>query len=113
MSNYIIKLHDQATEKNYYLIWSSASAAPVTHGMHLEEFRNYYIQKYGDDSRMSLDLRLKRVNETGTSERGGKLSTLLENNRAGDDKVTSLTEQEIIKKYCNKDDAYFHMINQL
>jgi len=74
--------------------------APVTYGMSLEEFREYYRDEYGRRSMEALDERLVRVEEKGTSSQiHASVDDLLQNNRAGDNEAC-ISKQEIIRKYC-------------
>lgn len=61
MPRYIIKLND------YYFEWSSIVDAPVTFGMKLEDFKEYYQEAYGIERMRDLDYRLERIEMFGTS----------------------------------------------
>ena len=86
----------------YYLEWSSVVDAPVTFGMPLEEFEEYYRARYGIDSLDGLADRMERVEKTGTSSRLDKnLEEFIASNRAGKNE-TCLTLEEIKDWYCIK-----------
>jgi hypothetical protein len=94
MPRYIIKLADK------YLEWSTIVDAPVTNGMSLEEFKEYYKSEYGVQGLNGLEERLKRVEEKGTSSiYEGSVDEVISGNRAGDNEK-KLTKEEIIEKYC-------------
>jgi hypothetical protein len=94
MGRFIIKIKDM------YLEYSSITDSPVTFGMVLDEFKKYYKTVYGATEMHELEIRLKRVDEQGTS---GYYKTTLEDflagNRAGPNEST-LTTEEIYKAYC-------------
>lgn len=92
MPEFVVKLLDG--DKSYYLSWSTVVDAPVTSGMSLEDFRDWY----GDDA--ELDERLARVEAKGTSANHYKSADeLIAFNRAGLDE-TRLTKEQIIDHYC-------------
>lgn len=93
MGRSIVKLGD------YYLEWSTIVDAPVTFGMSLEEFKEYYLAEYGRQGFGDLERRLERVEQSRTSYRIGTLDDLLLCNRAGPDD-SELTKVEIYKAYC-------------
>ncbi len=94
MPRYIVKLQD------YYLEWSTVVDAPVTYGMTLEEFKEYYQQEYGADGMRNLLDRLLRVEAKGTSSQlDDSVESVVSCNRAGKDE-TSLTVEQIIDFYC-------------
>jgi len=102
MPRYIVKLED------YYLEWSTVVDAPVTYGMPLEEFQEYYEKEYGRDGLRELGQRLRRTEETGCSAHSMTADDLLECNHAGED-GKRISKDEIIKKYCHdrgKDDYH-------
>lgn len=57
MGRYILKI------KDHYLEWSTVVDAPVTFGMLLPEFKEYYRDEYGRDGYRELKHRLERVEE--------------------------------------------------
>lgn len=94
MGRFIVKL------EGYYLEWSEVVDAPTTFGMPLEEFKEYYRERYGEASMDQLEPRLERVEKNGTSSLGGwSAGDFVAGNRAGP-KESSLTIEEIIKAYC-------------
>lgn len=99
MGRATIKLTDKKTNIDYYLEWSSVVDAPVTNGMSLEEFKEYFEKEYGTINLPRLESRLKKVEETGTSSSLLSLESLSNFNHAGHDGRT-LSIEEIINKYC-------------
>ncbi len=102
MPQYILKMSSEG--RDFYLEWSTVVDAPVTYGMPLEEFKEYYRQEYGqegfDDQVMQrLSQRLERVERTGCSAHGKDIDTILLGNRAGENE-TELTKSEIFRRYC-------------
>lgn len=94
MATYIVKLED------YYFEWGTITDAPLTFGMSLREFQEYYLEEYGRSGYKKLAGRLKRVEEHGTSSRMGYTPTrLLTHNRAGPER-SRLTVDEILQVYC-------------
>lgn len=85
--------------KNFYLEWSTLVDAPVTDGMSLKEFKEYYKQEYGNQGMGQLPQRLAKVERTGCSAHGETLDDVLRGNRAGDDE-RKLSKAEIFRKYC-------------
>lgn len=101
MPTYIIKLKDEKFNRDYYMEWSTVVDAPVTYGMNLEDFKNYYKNQYGVSGLSKLDARLERVEKTGTSGYPpfDNLQELVFPNRAGKgEKEIGL--DEILDKYC-------------
>ena len=100
MPRYIIKLSNSFNNKNYYLEWSTIVDTPLTHGMEIEEFKEYYKNNYGILSfEHELPERLERVEKSGTSSLSSTLEDLIRTNNAGND-GQCLTYEEIIEKYC-------------
>lgn len=94
MGRFIVKLED------YYLEWSTIVDAPVTFGMSLEQFKEYYQGEYGRSSMVDLERRLERAEKFGTSSlNDSRTDELIAGNRAGPNE-TSLTVEEIVKAYC-------------
>lgn len=81
MPNYICKLSDGF--RPFYFEWSTIVDAPVTYGMLREDFIAYYLRRYGETSKTDLDIRLSRVEATGTSCMDQTLDEVLSCNRAG------------------------------
>lgn len=63
MGQFIVKLEGQ------YLIWSTVVDAPITRGLTLEELREYTVEEAKEEALRSLEERLMRVEEKGTSSR--------------------------------------------
>ena len=98
MGTYIVKIPCDGID--YYLEWSSIVDAPVTYGMTLDEFMSYYKSEYGNNGLRGLDKRMKRVNETGTSDTVSRrpLNEWIRGNRAGDNEA-ELTLDQIANEY--------------
>jgi len=99
LPHYIIKLTDN--NQDYYLEWCPVIDAPLTDGMTLEEFKEFYRNEFGDINTPALERRLARVEKTGTSSNhlASTVDSTIKNNRAGID-GQSLSKQEIIQRYC-------------
>jgi hypothetical protein len=67
MPRFIIKITDKSTRKDYYLDYSTVVDAPVTHGMDLIKFKEYYLEEYGELEYQRIDERLARVDKNGCS----------------------------------------------
>jgi hypothetical protein len=97
MTRHIIKLlHDK---QEFYLEWSTITDSPVTNGMSLEEFKEYYRKEYGKKGLNKLAKKLERVEKKRCSAVYESLETLLSINHAGDNNK-ELSVEEIIEKYC-------------
>ena len=108
MPRFIIKLVDEKFNKINYLEWSTIVDAPVTAGMSINEFRDYYRMKYGTNNLSELDERLRRTDECGCSSMvGDTIHSLIECNRAGPNE-TCLNKEELLEEYCRK---YYHSTN--
>lgn len=101
MPTYIIKINDPKDNQDYYLEWSTVVDAPVTYGLSLEDFKEYYKDRYGRDGMARIDERLVRVEQTGTSSQmpGDNLDEMLVANRAGPDE-TEIDKEGILERYC-------------
>ncbi len=68
--------------------------------MTLDEFMDYYKEEYGNEGLRRLPERMKRVNETGTSDGVSRLplERWIECNRAGENESQATLEQ-IADKY--------------
>lgn len=100
MPRYICKLDDM------YFDWSTVVDAPITFGMTLEEYKEYYKSEYGNLSISSgeFDRRMKRVEETGTSSLLDKsIDSVIKGNRAGP-KESELTKNQLIEYLRNQKD---------
>lgn len=84
MPKYICKLEIDGVD--HYFEWSTIVDAPVTYGMPLEEFREYYRSEHGESGMRDLPERLERVEQKGTSSMlDDSLDDLIQGNRAGED----------------------------
>lgn len=101
MPYYIIKIHDEKFNQDYYMEWSTIVDAPITNGCGLEEFKEYYRAEYGRKGIAELDERLKRVEKKRISAHApfDNLDRLLENNHAGEN-GTCLDKEGILEHYC-------------
>lgn len=99
MGQTIVKLKDG--ERSYYLMWSSVCDAPLTYGMSLEEFREYYRHEHGAQGMRELPERLARVEAKGISSHDdpGPAEQFLAYNRAGA-RETCLSIEQILQYYC-------------
>lgn len=96
MPSYIVKLDRK------YLVWSTISDAPETYGMTLDDFREYYREKYGSDGMQRLPERLARVDAKGTSAIDDDCANdTIWLNRAGP-KETKLHVDEIVEFYVRR-----------
>lgn len=101
MPRYIIKIKDDPLNKDYYLEWSTIVDAPVTWGLSLEEFKEYYQKQYGVSGMRDFDERIVKVELTGISADPSweSLENLFEYNRAGKGE-SCLDKEGILKCYC-------------
>jgi hypothetical protein len=99
MGRFIMKLHDSTENKDLYFEWSTVVDSPVTVGMSLEEFKEYYKNEYGSQGMRELDERLKRVEEKGVSGHPpyDNLESFFNYNRAGENE-TLATKEEVIER---------------
>ena len=105
MGMFIIKINDERDNKDYYLEWSTIIDAPVTYGFDLESFKEYYKEEYGNNGMENLNKRLKRVEKKGTSSlTHSSVDVYFNNNRAGN-KEKTLSKEEILDKYCRKNNV--------
>lgn len=103
MPRHIMKLHDDRDNKDYYLEWSTVVDAPVTYGLSLEEFKEYYKQQYGNEGMRLLEERLSRVEEFGISALPpfDELDDYMKHNRAGE-KESCINKEQIIDRFCRQ-----------
>jgi len=101
LPRYIVKINPTTDpDGDRYLEWSTVVDAPVTYGMTLDEFKDYYRSEYGADGMRRLPERLERVEKKGLSAIDySNLNELLVANRAGPNE-TYLTTKEIYTAYC-------------
>lgn len=97
MPRYIIKIpHDG---NDYYMIWSTIVDAPLIYGCCKEELESFVRKEYGDRYwRNDHIQRMKRVEETGTSQPNSTMEDTISFNCAGENGESGTLEQ-IIKKY--------------
>jgi len=94
MGKFIVKLGE------HYLEWSTVVDAPVTFGMSLAEFKEYYRWENGERGMKELVARLERVEKKGTSSfTDVDAEDTISINRAGPNE-TELTRHEIHQAYC-------------
>lgn len=97
MRRYIIKLDGK------YLEWSAVIDAPLTDGLSLDKFKEYYKDEYGNFGMSELPSRLERVEENGISAFGhANADHIISGNRAGPNK-SKLSKSQIIKAFCRKE----------
>ena len=102
MPRYICKLKDNKTNVDYYLEWSTIVDAPVTFGVDFEEFKEYYLQKYGVSSICDFRKRMEIVNTKGCSSPDyNNVEEIVSCNRAGF-KEEDITLDQIVEWYCVK-----------
>jgi hypothetical protein len=102
MPRYIVKL--QENDKEWYMEWSTVVDAPVTFGMSLEEFNDYYKEEYGRQGFGDLSQRMERVNQKGTSSLAhSSAQDTISWNRAGKN-GTCVSVQQIIDFWCKTPD---------
>ena len=97
MANNIVKLSHNG--KDYYMEWSSVTDSPMTDGMSLEEFEEYYVNEYGKNSLANFKDRMRRVSVKGTSSLTLSIEDLINSNRAGPSETT-LTLLQLVETYC-------------
>lgn len=99
MPKYILKIDTKPEPK--YLEWSTIVDAPTTYGVTLDEFKYYYLKRYGTEGFKDLQERLDRADKTGSScAYGTTLEDTISGNRAGPNE-TELSLEQIIETYCN------------
>jgi hypothetical protein len=81
-----------------YLEYSSIVDAPITWGLTLEVFEQYYKEEYGQQGLNGLVERMFRVEMTGSSMWGSSLEETIRCNRAGLN-GTELTIQQFTEFY--------------
>lgn len=92
MSRHIIKLKDENTNKEYYLMWSTIVNSPIKRGMPKNEFIQWLKAEYGE----------QYVQEWLNSENNfADIENFLKYNSAGENDE-ELTKEEIFELYCVK-----------
>jgi hypothetical protein len=100
MPRFICKITDN--DQAWYLEWSTVVDAPVTFGMSLENFKEYYKDEYGRQGMEELPQRLERVESKGTSAMlYESLEDLISWNRSGKE-GSCLSKQQLIDVYCTR-----------
>lgn len=102
MPRFIMKIHDDQFNKDYYLEWSTIVDAPVTWGCSLDEFKEYYKEKNGTNGLKDLEeSRLPRVQQYGISAYPpfDDLESYFSYNRAGKNEKT-ISKEQILERYC-------------
>lgn len=77
MLNIIIKIKDE------YFIWDLNKKSPKTNGMNVKDLRYWIQEQEKQDGLDSFEIRLKRVDEIGTSIPSVSLDEIIKNNKAG------------------------------
>lgn len=67
MSNYIIKITDSKKLKDYYMEYSTDNYSPVSSGMNISSFKNWYKHTYGNTEYDNLKEKLLLVESNGCS----------------------------------------------
>ena len=108
MGRFIVKLVPPNSTREFYLEWSTIVDAPVTGGMELEEFKEWYREEHGRIDYDGLQYRLARVEQHGTSsiDTNETPETIIAGNRAGPNEST-LTMDEIIAAYCIQHSSFY------
>lgn len=106
MPNCLIKLVDDQ-KREWYMEWSTISAAPRSYGMSLDELHDYIREEYGREGLRELPERLARIKKTGTSFVNDEYTVdlLIHSNRAGrnpGEREHSLTKAQIIERFCHQ-----------
>jgi hypothetical protein len=102
MPHYIVKLDTKDGPR--YLEWSTVVDAPVTYGMTLDDFTQYWRKEYGAaaDRGDRLEARLRDVESKGTdSYSDASVDATIANNRAGAGE-TCLTKEQLVEYYCHR-----------
>lgn len=101
MPRFIIKLTDEKTNRDFYLMWSSVVDAPITYGMDLGDFREWYRFEYGNQGMNVFEQKIQTVNERGISSWPyyKNLDEAILCNRAGENE-TQLSKEQLLDKYC-------------
>lgn len=101
MPRFVIKIHDDKFNKDYYMEWSTVVDAPVTYGLSFDEFKEYYQSEYGRNGMNDFDERMKRVEDKGISAHPpfDDLQSLFDYNRAGA-KESKIDKEGILERYC-------------
>lgn len=98
MATFILKLMDENLGIGYYFEWSTLTSAPISYGMELDEFGEYFRKVYGEERMPEFAERIKRVETKGTSTIQFDLATILKTNRAGENGAC-ISKEEILDRY--------------
>lgn len=103
MGKFILKITDDKTKKDYYMEWSTVVDAPITYGLDLNEFKEYYKSQYCERGMMDLPERMKRVEKTGSSGMPpyNKLDDFFKFNKAGSNE-SCIDKEGILNRYCRE-----------
>ena len=84
----------------WFFEWSTIVDAPVTIGMRRQEFKAYFLERFGQAAMLDLPRRLDRAVEFGTDlDTPTSARDLLAFNRAGRDE-TDLPFEDVIRLVC-------------
>ena len=92
MSRFFVKL--LKNDVPHYLVWSTVVDAPVSDGMPLEKFREYFLNSRGQDFVEYFDEHIEIANKNYEEN-----LNFIDLNRAGGNEE-QLTIDEIIEYYC-------------
>lgn len=96
MLNVILKINEE------YFIWNRDMGCPVTNGMNKVDLKNWIAEQEKQDGIDSFDVRIKRVDDIGTSIPDFTPQVLTEGNKAGEN-GQELNLEEIFEKYNYKE----------
>lgn len=97
------KIHDEKSDKDYFLEWSSIVDSFVTRGMSEAEYHEYFISEYGRSYADQINSDIERINKTGSNSRTGMttLQSILDFNCCGENDE-KLNLEEILIQYCRE-----------
>lgn len=101
MGQFVIKLVDLKKDREYYLLWSTVTDAPVTSGGNLKKMKAYILKKKGEEGLADFEQSLPWLEEYHHNIQWdkGRLITKIGLNRAGRNE-SSLNYQQLIETYC-------------
>lgn len=97
---YELKEDGQTVQK--FLEYSTISDAPVSKALMLDNFKVYYLNKYGTNSKLEFNERIERAVESGSSAWGESFESTILTNRAGDNEACLSPEQFIERFFLTK-----------
>jgi len=102
MPSYIMRLIDPIDNKEYFMEWSTVVDAPITYGLSLEEFTEYYKGKYGTEGLRILPERIARTLQKGISAHPpfDDYDSYFRFNRADDIGDKTLDFIGVLDRYC-------------